>query len=161
MCDSALIRWSRFCGNCWQWKMYKTLRNFLCRFFRRGWITFDRSVNIKEICWELNNLRVSFLFFLFLNICKSNEIPRNENILFLLPIKVKDTELSPVVNRDLSRRVRGVSGAATAKQVIRDDIKLAAKLIRELDKRAGIYEKESKEETEAREKAEKEAAEVG
>lgn len=104
---------------------------------------------------------MSFLFFLFLNICKSNEIPRNENILFRLPIKVKDTELSPVVNRDLSRRVRGVSGAATAKQVIRDDIKLAAKLIRELDKRAGIYEKESKEETEAREKAEKEAAEVG
>ena len=69
-------------------------------------------------------------------------------------------ELSPVVNRDLSRRVRPVAGAATAKQVIRDDIKLAAKLIRELDKKAALYEKESREETEAREKAEKEAAEV-
>lgn len=99
------------------------------KFYRRGWITFDRSVNIKEICWDLNNIRV------------------------------KDVELSPVVNRDLSRRVRSVSGATTAKQVIRDDIKLAAKLIRELDKRAALYEKESKEETEAREKAEKEAAE--
>ena len=31
----------------------------ICRFFRRGWITFDRSVNIKEICWDLNNIRVS------------------------------------------------------------------------------------------------------
>lgn len=99
------------------------------KFLRRGWITFDRSVNIKEICWDLNNIRV------------------------------KDVELSPVVNRDLSRRVRSISGAATAKQVIRDDIKLAAKLVRELDMRAALYEKESKEETEAREKAEKEAAE--
>lgn len=75
-------------------------------------------------------------------------------------LKLKDVELSPVVNRDLSRRVRPVAGAATAKQVIRDDIKLAAKLIRELDTKAALYEKESREETEAREKAEKEAAEV-
>uniref|UniRef100_H2ZUZ4 Serrate, RNA effector molecule n=1 Tax=Latimeria chalumnae TaxID=7897 RepID=H2ZUZ4_LATCH len=29
------------------------------RFFRRGWVTFDRSVNIKEICWNLQNIRVS------------------------------------------------------------------------------------------------------
>lgn len=79
---------------------------------------------------------------------------------YLFARKVKDVELSPVVNRDLSRRVRPISGAATAKQVIRDDIKLAAKLVRELDMRAALYEKESKEETEAREKAEKEAAEV-
>lgn len=99
------------------------------KFIRRGWITFDRSVNIKEICWDLNNIRV------------------------------KDTELSPVVNRDLSRRVRPVAGAALAKQAIRHDIKLAARLIREFDKRAALYEKETKEETEAREKAEKEAAE--
>lgn len=30
------------------------------RFFRRGWVTFDRSVNIKEICWSLQNIRVRF-----------------------------------------------------------------------------------------------------
>ena len=87
-----------------------------------------------------------------------NKVPNNFDIFFCL--QVKDVELSPVVNRDLSRRVRAVSGAATAKQVIRDDIKVTAKLIRELDKKAALYEKESKEETEAREKAEKEAAEV-
>ncbi|RMB88230.1 hypothetical protein DUI87_35387 [Hirundo rustica rustica] len=28
------------------------------RFFRRGWVTFDRSVNIKEICWSLQNIRL-------------------------------------------------------------------------------------------------------
>ena len=29
------------------------------KFYRRGWATFDRSVNIKEICWNLTNIRVS------------------------------------------------------------------------------------------------------
>ena len=29
------------------------------RWFRRGWVTFERNVNIKEICWNLNNIRVS------------------------------------------------------------------------------------------------------
>ncbi|KAG7257174.1 hypothetical protein CRUP_004548, partial [Coryphaenoides rupestris] len=47
---------------------------------RRCWVTFDRSVNIKEICWNLQNIRL------------------------------KDCELAPVVNRDLSRRVRSVNG---------------------------------------------------
>jgi len=28
------------------------------RWFRRGWVTFERQVNIKEICWNLNNIRV-------------------------------------------------------------------------------------------------------
>ena len=28
------------------------------RFLRRGWVTFDKNVNIKEICWNLNNIRV-------------------------------------------------------------------------------------------------------
>ncbi len=28
------------------------------RFLRRGWVTFDRTVNIKDICWNLNNIRV-------------------------------------------------------------------------------------------------------
>ena len=27
-------------------------------FIRRGWLTFDDTVNIKEICWNLNNIRV-------------------------------------------------------------------------------------------------------
>lgn len=31
------------------------------RWFRRGWVSFMRDVNIKEICWNLNNIRVSGL----------------------------------------------------------------------------------------------------
>ena len=44
------------------------------RWFRRGWVTFRRDVKIKEICFNLNNTRL------------------------------KDSELGPIVNRDLTRR---------------------------------------------------------
>lgn len=28
-------------------------------FARRGWVTYDRRVRIKEICWSLNNSKVN------------------------------------------------------------------------------------------------------
>ena len=46
------------------------------RWFRRGWVTFKRDVKIKDICFNLNNIRL------------------------------RDCELGPIVNRDLTRRVR-------------------------------------------------------
>jgi len=58
--------------------------------------------------------------------------------------QIKDSELNPVVNRDLSRRVRYVSGINFAKPVSREDIKLAAQLIRRLDNKSAVYEKEKK-----------------
>ncbi|XP_077171282.1 serrate RNA effector molecule homolog isoform X2 [Paroedura picta] len=79
------------------------------RFFRRGWVTFDRSVNIKEICWNLQNMRL------------------------------RDCELSPGVNRDLTRRVRNVNGITQHKQILRNDIKLAAKLIHTLDDHTQLW----------------------
>merc|ERR1719319_2023268 len=69
------------------------------RWFRRGWVTFERNVKIKEICFALNNIRL------------------------------RDCELGPIVNRDLSRRVRTVVGITIDKKVVRNDIKLAAKII--------------------------------
>ncbi|KAJ6654979.1 hypothetical protein lerEdw1_006450 [Lerista edwardsae] len=82
----------------------------LCkRFFRRGWVTFDRSVNIKEICWNLQNIRL------------------------------RECELTPGVNRDLTRRVRSVSGITQHKQIVRNDIKLAAKLIHAMDGRTQLW----------------------
>uniref|UniRef100_F6TNX5 Serrate RNA effector molecule homolog n=1 Tax=Monodelphis domestica TaxID=13616 RepID=F6TNX5_MONDO len=83
------------------------------RFFRRGWVTFDRSVNIKEICWNLQNIRL------------------------------RECELSPGVNRDLTRRVRNVNGITQHKQIVRNDIKLAAKLIHTLDDRTQLWGAES------------------
>ncbi|XP_066516798.1 serrate RNA effector molecule homolog isoform X2 [Hoplias malabaricus] len=79
------------------------------RFFRRCWVTFDRAVNIKEICWNLQNIRL------------------------------RDCELAPGVNRDLARRVRNINGITQHKQVLRNDIKLAAKLIHTLDDREGLW----------------------
>ena len=65
------------------------------RWFRRGWITFERDVKIKEICYSLNNIRL------------------------------RDFELGPIVNRDLSRRIRTVNGITVDRKVVRNDIKLA------------------------------------
>ncbi|XP_041842081.1 serrate RNA effector molecule homolog B-like isoform X2 [Melanotaenia boesemani] len=79
------------------------------RFFRRCWVTFDRSVNIKETCWNLQNIRL------------------------------RDCELSPVVNRDLCRRVRSVNGLTHHKPVVRNDIRLSARLIHSLDQRGELW----------------------
>uniref|UniRef100_A0A667ZEN7 Serrate, RNA effector molecule n=1 Tax=Myripristis murdjan TaxID=586833 RepID=A0A667ZEN7_9TELE len=79
------------------------------RFFRRCWVTFDRSVNIKETCWNLQNIRL------------------------------RDCELSPVVNRDLCRRVRSVNGLTHHRPVVRNDIRLSARLVHSLDQRAELW----------------------
>ncbi|KAB7497435.1 Serrate RNA effector molecule-like protein [Armadillidium nasatum] len=79
------------------------------RWFRRGWVTFKRDVNIKDICWNLNNIRL------------------------------RDCELGAIVNRDLSRRIRTVNGITSHKAVVRADIKLSAKIIQNLDSRWGLW----------------------
>ena len=80
------------------------------RWFRRGWITFKREVNIKEICWNLNNIRL------------------------------RDCELAPIVNRDLSRRVRPVNGITGHKTICKNDIKLCAKIAHSLDEKSGLWQ---------------------
>lgn len=30
-------------------------------FFRRGWVTFDANVDVKKICWSLQNIKVSLI----------------------------------------------------------------------------------------------------
>lgn len=80
------------------------------RWFRRGWVTFQRDVNIKEFCWSLNNIRL------------------------------RDCELGAIVNRDLSRRVRPINGITAHKQIVRSDIKLCAKIAFNLDLKAGLWQ---------------------
>lgn len=57
------------------------------------------------------------------------------------PSQLRDCELAPVVNRDLARRVRNVNGITQHKQVLRNDIKLAAKLIHALDEKGDLWNK--------------------
>merc|ERR1719367_600976 len=80
------------------------------RWFRRGWVTFERNTKIKEICFNLNNIRL------------------------------RECELGPIVNRDLQRRIRSVNGITVDKKVVRNDIKIAAKVITNLDKRWSLWE---------------------
>jgi len=84
------------------------------RWFRRGWVTFRRDVKIKDICFNLNNIRL------------------------------KDCELGPIVNRDLMRRVRTIPGLTCDKKVVRNDIKLAAKIITNLDNKWDLWKTEKK-----------------
>ncbi|XP_014677659.1 PREDICTED: serrate RNA effector molecule homolog [Priapulus caudatus] len=79
------------------------------KFFRRGWVTFSRDVNIKEICWNLNNIRL------------------------------RDCEMGPIVNRDLQRRIRPVNGIAAHKQVMKNDISLAARVVCNLDRQRHLW----------------------
>jgi len=80
------------------------------RWFRRGWITFERDVKIKEVCFSLNNIRL------------------------------RECELGPIVNRDLQRRIRSVPGITVDKKIVRNDIKIAAKVITNLDKRWALWD---------------------
>ncbi|XP_054736326.1 serrate RNA effector molecule homolog isoform X2 [Anastrepha obliqua] len=83
------------------------------RWYRRGWVTFKRDVNIKEICWNLNNTRL------------------------------RDCEMGAIVNRDLSRRVRPVNGMTAHKSIVRADIKLCAKIALNLDEKFKLWDKGS------------------
>jgi len=77
-------------------------------FYRKGWLTFTKDVRIKEICLQVADVRI------------------------------RGTELCPVINKDLTRRVRLVSGLANHKKVMARDLKLAAQLIKKLDTECGL-----------------------
>ena len=46
----------------------------------------------------------------------------------------------PIVNRDLSRRVRTINGITVDRKVVRHNIKLAAKVITNLDQKWGLWQ---------------------
>jgi hypothetical protein len=79
------------------------------KFYRKAYATFKHDVNIKEICWHLNNQ------------------------------KVQDQELETMVNKSIQLRVRPVSGVTVYKDVIRADLRNAAKLVQKLDLERGLY----------------------
>ena len=54
--------------------------------------------------------------------------------------KLRDTDLGPVLNKDLSQRVRPVSLLTNDKRAMRRDVRLAAALINRLDAKWGLWE---------------------
>lgn len=82
------------------------------RYARHSWATFEPSVNIKDICWNLSNIRV------------------------------KDVDLTPVVNRDVTNRVRAVTGLTCSPMCMQQDVVYALKLMKTLDEKRKLYYKE-------------------
>lgn len=85
-------------------------------FYRRGWITFESNVDVKKICWDLQN------------------------------IKVKDSNPGAIVNREIASRIRPSASVATyQKSVAKNDLKLAMKVIQNMDKKWNIWQEKVEE----------------
>ncbi|CAF3294780.1 unnamed protein product [Rotaria sp. Silwood2] len=80
------------------------------KFSRRAWVTFDHSVQIRNICYELNLT------------------------------KLHDVDMGAIINRELKNRVRTINGIGHHKTVVRNDIRLITKIINQLDERWKIWE---------------------
>jgi hypothetical protein len=80
------------------------------RWQRRAWLSFRRDAKVKEICYSLANT------------------------------KLRDADLGPVLNKDLSQRVRPVSLLANDKRAMRRDVRLSAALIHRLDAKWELWE---------------------
>jgi len=80
------------------------------KFSRKCWLTFERNSKIREICFGLNNM------------------------------KIREHDLKPVVNKDLSKRVRTVDNPSTDAKVIEQSIAICEKLIKVLDKKWNIFD---------------------
>ena len=80
------------------------------KFTRKCWITFQRDAKIREICFGLNN------------------------------VKIRDQDLKPVVNKDLSKRIRTVDWPATEQEVIQRAIPRCQLLIKSFDKKMQLFD---------------------
>ena len=63
--------------------------------------------------------------------------------------QLRDCELGATLNRELKQRVRPVNGLTVHKAVARNDIRLAARIIQNLDRKWGLWvdqEEEKKDE---------------
>lgn len=62
------------------------------------------------------------------------------------------------MNRDLSRRIRTVNGVTCHKQVVRNDIKLSAKIVHNLDQRLGLWVEDKKDNSKSEESKKEQSA---
>lgn len=87
-------------------------------FYRRGWITFESNVDVKKICWNLQN------------------------------IKVKDSNPGAIVNRELTSRIRPCGSLVThQKRCVKNDLKIAMNIIQNFDKKWNLWQEKRHEES--------------
>jgi len=79
------------------------------KFVRKCWLTFERGSKVREICFGLNSQ------------------------------KIGDHEIKPVVNKDLSRRVRVVDRVACDPDILQLSLTQCEQLVARLDTRAGLH----------------------
>jgi hypothetical protein len=83
-------------------------------FFRRGWITFDSNIDVKKICWSLQN------------------------------IKLKECNPGAIVNRELTSRIRPITNLVSHhKTVVKNNIKIAMKIVQNMDKKWNLWQDSS------------------
>jgi len=80
------------------------------KFVRKCWLTFERNAKIREICFGLNNM------------------------------KIREHDLKPVVNKDLSKRTRTIDWPSTDTKVVELSLTTCVKLIKALDKKWDIFD---------------------
>ena len=80
------------------------------KFTRKCWVTFERDAKIREICFGLNN------------------------------VKIREHDLKPVVNKDLSKRIRPVDWPATEQEVMQRAVAKCQLLIKIFDKKWQIFD---------------------
>jgi len=82
------------------------------QFYRKCWMSFERSAKIREICFSLNSQ------------------------------KIREHEVKAVVNKDLSKRVRPSEMAHCIPRVVEASVEACKRLIRTLDYSGGLYKGE-------------------
>lgn len=80
------------------------------RFQRRGWITFDSTVNIREICTKING------------------------------VKLHEMILNATINRELDQKVKCIIGLTNHDSIVHNDLKLITKVVDNMDKRWGLWQ---------------------
>uniref|UniRef100_A0A5K3ES13 Serrate RNA effector molecule homolog n=1 Tax=Mesocestoides corti TaxID=53468 RepID=A0A5K3ES13_MESCO len=101
------------------------------RFTRHAWATYKPNVNIKKICWALN----------------TNPLLREK---WQQGSGNNSSDLCATVNRDLAQRVRPVAAALTRhRPVMRNDLRIASRLIAQLDAKHSLWSLPGEEDNEA------------
>jgi len=80
------------------------------KFLRKCWISYDRTAKIREICYGVTNS------------------------------KIKEHDLKPVVNKDLSKRIRAVDWPSAESKVVELSILKCQSLIKHLDKKSLLFD---------------------
>ena len=80
------------------------------KFTRKCWLTFERNAKIREICFGLNN------------------------------VKIREHDLKPVVNKDLSKRIRPVDWPATEPEVMQFAVSKCVLVIKSFDKKGQLFD---------------------